>query len=60
MNIGYYFNRMLLFLVHRSLTIPFSTSETATLVQEILNVDKELKGSGVSRVITANNETVHM
>ncbi|KAL0893916.1 hypothetical protein ABMA27_014011 [Loxostege sticticalis] len=43
-----------------SLTIPFSTSETATLVQEILNVDKELKGSGVSRVITANNETVHI
>ncbi|XP_028157381.1 uncharacterized protein LOC114350673 isoform X2 [Ostrinia furnacalis] len=43
-----------------SLTIPFSSSETANLVQEVLNVDKELKGSGVSRTITSDQDTLHI
>ncbi|CAG9783754.1 unnamed protein product [Diatraea saccharalis] len=35
-----------------SLSIPFSSSDTASLVQEVLDVDKELKSSGIQRQIS--------
>ncbi|KAJ8722704.1 hypothetical protein PYW07_003884 [Mythimna separata] len=39
-------------------TIPFPSSETATLAYDVLNVDKELKRSGVQRKIETNSENL--
>lgn len=44
----------------RKVNIPFSTAELASLVNDVLNVDKELKGSGVHRQISVNETNILM
>ncbi|KAF9418449.1 hypothetical protein HW555_004737 [Spodoptera exigua] len=41
-----------------SLTIPFPSPESASLTRDVLNVDKELKRSGVQRKLETNAENL--
>lgn len=39
-------------------TIPFPSPESASLAYDVLNVDKELKRTGVQRIIETNSENL--
>lgn len=44
--------------INLCLTIPFQSAKYAALACDVLNVDKELKGSGVSRDISRKSENL--
>lgn len=50
----------IIFFDFRCVTIPFPSPESALLAYDVLNVDNELKRSGVQRIIETNSENLVM
>lgn len=49
-----------IYITSRTLTIPFPSSQLASIAQKVLKVDKELKTEQVERIITADETNLIM